>query len=102
VLFGITEVNRVDAEANVRGVLPTHGPFGNVEKVDGCLMKGFLVISVSGPIGISLLDDDFPFLNQTLQDLLNLEPFRLLVLEAQSKVLKVDKDRQAIFTFVHP
>ncbi len=80
VLLGVAEVQGVDAEPDVRRVLSADRALGDLDQLDGRLMEGPLVFGKIGPIRIGLFHDDLSLFDQSLQDLLNLEPLVLLAL----------------------
>jgi hypothetical protein len=74
---------------------------GDVDELDGPLVKGPLVLGEAIPVGIGAPDDDLAFLEQPLQHQLYLELLVLRLLHAAGDVLEIDEQRQLPLS-VHP
>ena len=61
----------------------------DVDELDTCLVKLFLVFLVHRPIGIGFFDDDLAFFNETRDDERDLELLELRFFRTESDVLEI-------------
>jgi hypothetical protein len=71
-------------------VFPGHAAAGDLDQLDGRLVQPGSVLAESAPVGVRLLGDDLPLLDQPLEDLVDFEPVPTVV-EPEAHVLEVDE-----------
>jgi hypothetical protein len=101
VLLRERKVHGVHHHADVGAVLAADGLLGDVDELDRRFVEGPLVLGIDLPVGVGLLDDDLALLDETLEDLLDLEGLVLGVAESDGNVLEIDvqRDLQVIAPF---
>lgn len=81
------EVHRIHDHADIRGVLASHLTDRNFNEFDSRLVERLGVGRKSAPVCVCLLDDQFPFLEETFEDFFNMELPLLLMLESENEIL---------------
>ena len=94
--FRSDQIHRVDDHPDVGRVLAGVAPLRNVDQLDRGFVELPLVLGETGPVRVSLLEDDPPLLDQPLQDEVDVEFLVLRVAHAESDVLEVDEEREPL------
>ena len=90
VVLRIGEVDGVDHEADVGGVLARHAAARNLDEFDRGLVQPAGVGTEAAPIGVRLLGDDLALLDEALEHLADFEAVAAIV-EPEPHVLEVDE-----------
>src|SRR5262249_21954302 len=100
VLLRVRQVDGIDAQANVGGVLARLAAPRNLDQFDGGLVQGMGKDREAIPVRVGLLGDDLSFLDDPLEYAGDIEAFSS-TLEAKRQVLEIDENGQGAFHFSH-
>ena len=89
VLLGVAEVESIDDHADVGGVLAGLAHVRDLDQLEGGLVHRALVVLVTLPVAVGLLDDDVALEKQPLEHLADVERGDLHVTHAERDVFEV-------------
>ncbi|MBB5400919.1 hypothetical protein HDG41_002974 [Paraburkholderia sp. JPY162] len=93
--FRITEIERIDDEPNVGGILARLAHMRNFDQLEIGLVHGPFETLVAIPVAIRLLDDDAALQQQALEYKLDIELVVFRVAHAKRDILEVAEQRHA-------
>ena len=97
----IGQIQRIHHHSDVGAVLAAVTALGDVDQLDGSLMKSPLEFGIAMPVGVGPLDGDLSLLDQSLEDEVDVEITVATLADTHGHVLKVDKDGNFPFVDLH-